>query len=123
MKMFVGIVHHDPGSAWGVSFPDAPGCFAAADAMEDVVAAGAEALALWFEDQPEAAPTPIEAVDPQGGALVLIPWIRPAADTVRANLSLPRHVLRAIDEAARARKLTRSAFITAAALNEIEGRR
>ena len=41
---------------------------------------------------------------------------------VRANVSLERGILDAIDRAARERSLTRSAFIAQAARNEIESR-
>ena len=60
--------------------------------------------------------------DAEGGTLVAIPYVQPMQDTVRTNLSLPRHVVRAIDAAARSRGLTRSAFVAHAALAEIEGR-
>ena len=122
MRLFTGIIHHEEGSAYGVTFPDLPGCFAAADDFAGVIAAGAEALALWFEDQPLREPTSPERIDAQGGTLVAIPYVRPEGGSVRTNLSLPRHVVRAIDAAARARGLTRSAFVAHAALAEIEGR-
>lgn len=47
MKPYIAIVHKDAGSAYGVTFPDAPGCFSAADAIDDVFANAAEAIALW----------------------------------------------------------------------------
>ena len=50
MKHFVGIVHQDPGSAYGIQFPDVPGCFSAADDLDDLPARAREALSLWFED-------------------------------------------------------------------------
>lgn len=49
MKPFVAIVHREPNSAYGVTFPDAPGCFAAADEMDDLFANAADALALWAD--------------------------------------------------------------------------
>jgi len=129
MRSFVGVVHHDPGSAYGVSFPDVPGCFAAADTFEDVVAAGVEALTLWFEDRPPVGPSGMEDVRAAvaeelaaGAVLVLVPYVRPATRTVRANLSFDAGVLAAIDAEAKRRKLTRSAFLADAALNELQGR-
>lgn len=62
MRSYIAIVHHDRGSAWGLTFPDLPGCFAAADRREDIPAAGAEALSLWFQDAADVAPTPLEAI-------------------------------------------------------------
>jgi hypothetical protein len=47
--------------------------------------------------------------------VVLIPAILPAGRTVRVTLSLDEHALAEIDGKAEARKLTRSAFLVAAA--------
>lgn len=49
MKPYIAIVHKDPESAYGVTFPDAPGCFSAADEMDDLFVNAAEALTLWTE--------------------------------------------------------------------------
>ncbi|WP_293863179.1 type II toxin-antitoxin system HicB family antitoxin [uncultured Alsobacter sp.] len=37
----------DPDSAYGVFFPDAPGCFSASDDLSDLFEASAEALKGW----------------------------------------------------------------------------
>ncbi len=49
MKPYIGIVHRDAGSAYGVTFPDAPGCFSAADTLDDLFAMAEEALGLWLD--------------------------------------------------------------------------
>ena len=49
MKPYIAIVHKDPDSAYGLTFPDAPGCFSAADEMDDLFANASEALALWTQ--------------------------------------------------------------------------
>lgn len=49
MKPYIAIVHKDPESAYGLSFPDAPGCFSGADDMDDLFVKATEALALWTE--------------------------------------------------------------------------
>lgn len=49
MKPYIGIVHKDPESAYGISFPDARGCFSAADEMDELFSMAEEALALWAE--------------------------------------------------------------------------
>jgi predicted RNase H-like HicB family nuclease len=49
MKPYIAIVHKGPGSAYGVTFPDAPGCFSAADSIDELFANAAEAIALWTE--------------------------------------------------------------------------
>ena len=43
------IVHKEGDTAYGLSFPDYPGCFAAADSWDKIPGAATEALDLWFE--------------------------------------------------------------------------
>lgn len=126
MRYFYAIVHKDEDSAYGVTFPDLPGCFSAADRIEDVVPNACEALDLWFEDEPMVEPRSLDAARADldhGAFLMAVPYIDNQAKPVRVNLSLDRGMVDAIDTAAAARKLTRSAFLAQAARNEIEGRR
>ncbi len=53
MKPYIGLVHQDPGSAYGITFPDAPGYISAADSLDDLFAMAEEALGLWIEDRLE----------------------------------------------------------------------
>ena len=129
MKTFIAIVHKDPGSAYGISFPDAPGCFSAADDFNDVIPNAVEALSLYFEDQPLPEPRDLDVLRAEfadeiaeGAALIAIPLVVTTRSATRVNVSLDRGTLAAIDAAARARGLTRSAFLAEAATNEIEGR-
>lgn len=62
MKVYAAIVHNDDGSAYGLTFPDLPGCFDTAKNGADIPAAATEALDLWFEDQDVIEPSPIEAI-------------------------------------------------------------
>ena len=110
MKYFYAIVHKDRDSAFGVQFPDLPGCFSAADELEDVLPNAVEALELWFEDADEVPePAPVERVQAalaeeqaHGDAafLLAVPYIRSAGRAVKANISLDRGMLDAIDAAA-----------------------
>ena len=50
MACYFALVHKDEASAYGVQFPDVPGCFSAADDMDHLVSNAAEALSLWAED-------------------------------------------------------------------------
>ncbi len=50
MKPYIGLVHKDDDSAYGITFPDAPGCFSAADEIDEVFAMAEEALAVWTEE-------------------------------------------------------------------------
>lgn len=128
MKTHFAVVHKDEDSAYGVTFPDLPGCFSAADRIEDVLPNACEALELWFEDADEVEPRHVGAISEacagdlaEGAFLLAVPRMTTAGKQVRVNLSLDRGTLAAIDAAATARKLTRSAFLAEAARNEIQG--
>lgn len=128
MKIFFALVHKDEASAYGVSFPDVPGCFSAADRLEDVIANASEALSLWFEDSAVAIPRDLAAISAEvadelakGAFLIAVPLLTQSMRTVRVNLSINQGTLADIDAAAAARKLTRSAFLVEAARNEMLG--
>jgi predicted RNase H-like HicB family nuclease len=48
MPNYIGLMHKDEGTSYGVSFPDVPGCISAGDTFEEAVANAAEALAGHF---------------------------------------------------------------------------
>jgi Uncharacterized conserved protein len=80
---FFAVVHKDDHRAFGVTFPDLPGCFSAADRIEDVIPNAAEALDLWFDDRDGVKPSSLDQVregalaELAGGAfLVAVPRIR-----------------------------------------------
>jgi predicted RNase H-like HicB family nuclease len=129
---YVAFVHKDPDSAYGISFPDFPGCISAGDTMDEVIANGAEALALhvWGMEAdgdqiPE--PRPLEEIvndrefaeDLEGASFALVALVRDLGSTTRINVSLDLGLLRAIDEEARSRGQTRSAFLASAARREL----
>ena len=130
MQYFYAIVHKDADSAFGVTFPDLPGCFSASDAIDDVLPNACEALELWFEDADATQPRGLDEIRDlaapdlaEGAFIVAVPRITRSGRQVRANISLDRGMLDAIDRAATERSLTRSAFLADAARNEIERRR
>ena len=123
---YVAVIDKDPGSAYGVRFPEVPGCYSAADSFDDIVPNAIEALSLFFEDGEPAPPRGIEAVREQvagsiaeGAVLMMIPYVRHRKRVVRVNLSLEKGFLDTLDEAARMRGMTRSAFVQKAATREI----
>ena len=128
MRYFIGVVHKDPDSAYGIEFPDAPGCFSAADALDDLPGNASEALALWFEDAPMVEPRDLDAVrqDPDvaqamasGAFLLAVPLIAMTGRTVKANVTLDAGLLKAIDAVAKSRRVTRSALIADALRREL----
>lgn len=129
---YVAFVHKDPDSAYGISFPDFPGCISAGDTMDEVIANGAEALALhvWgMEADGDSIPEPRSleeivndaafAEDLEGASFALVSLVRDLGSTTRINVSLDLGLLKAIDEEARSRGQTRSAFLASAARREL----
>ena len=119
--------------AYGVVIPDLPGCTAMGKTIDEALANAASAAVAWAEvaradgfDIPK--PRAIETLrdDPDvkaeiaaGGVLSIVPVILDSSRPAKANLSLDSGLLQAIDEAAEARGLTRSAFIASAAREKI----
>jgi predicted RNase H-like HicB family nuclease len=64
--MFYPVYVHlgDDEHAHGVTFPDFPGCFSAADTWDDLPRMMQEAVEVYFEDEPGdiPPPTPLEAL-------------------------------------------------------------
>jgi predicted RNase H-like HicB family nuclease len=124
MSRYVALIDGKAG-AYGVVFPDLPGCTAMGKTMDDALAHAAEALRDWTEITEEAGgkiprPRALETLgrDPdvkralaEGAGLATVPLVRETGKPVKANLSIDSGVLAALDEEAQRRKLTRSAFI------------
>ena len=62
MPYFIAVVNKDEGSAFGVHFPDVPGCYSAANDMDGIVPNAIEALSLYAEDTPLPAPRGIDDI-------------------------------------------------------------
>ena len=129
---YVVVVDGKPG-AFGMWAPDMPGCTSMGETLADLLSNAQEALQLWAEDAIESGeklprPRTMEQVrkDPdvaralaEGSALAIVPLVIETGRPVKANLSLDAGLLWAIDEAAKARGLTRSAFLASAARAKI----
>lgn len=128
MKTYLALVQKDEDSAFGISFPDLPGCFSAADDEKDILPNAVEALELWFEDEPQQEPRKLQAIAEEvaddlaaGAFLIAVPHIRRLSKQRRVNVSFDAGTLDAVDTAALQLGLTRSGFLAMAALNEIKG--
>lgn len=128
MQNFIGLIHKDPDSDYGVSFPDFPGVATAGTDLDDARRMAEEALAFHVEgmiEDGEAIPEPssLEAImsDPgnSDAVAVLIPLRTPAKKAVRVNITLAEDLLRAIDAHAEAHGLTRSGFLARAAARQM----
>lgn len=118
--------------AYGVAFPDCPGCTAMGETVDEALSNGAEALRAWMVDRVAAglAPTPARSADAiladpteaelvEGAILASVPLFLDAGRAVRVNLSLDAAALAMIDEAAGKRGLTRSAFLISATRDKV----
>jgi antitoxin HicB len=50
MTHYIALIHKDPDSCYGVSFPDVPGVFTAGDTLDEALGKAAEVLAFAAED-------------------------------------------------------------------------
>ena len=132
MTSYIGVIHKHPGSIFGVSFPDFPGCISAADDLSDVPAAAKEALELCVEgmiEDGDRLPEPRSLTDIQADgawndyqAILVIDVALPARQ-VRANISIDEALLIKIDRVAEDSGMTRSGFLAVAARQLIAKRK
>jgi len=118
----------DENHAHGVTFPDFPGCFSAADEWSDLPRLIQEAVEVYFEGEAGAVPppTPLEVLarDPAyaGGIwlLVDIDLERVNPRRVRLNVSLPAPLVARIDRYVATHHLSRSGFLAQAAERSLQ---
>ena len=131
MERFFALLDGEPG-AWGVAFPDCPGCTAMGADQNEAYANAIEALGEWVHDARQAgaspAPRAIEALRrdarvkttlADGAIFLAVPLVIESGRPVKANISLDRGLLDAIDAAAQRSGLTRSGFLASAARAKI----
>jgi len=117
----------DNDHAHGVEVPDFPGCFSAADDLQDLPRMVQEAVELWCEGEDLDLPAPsaleVLAANPaySGGVWMLIDIDTTRLEVLgnqkpmRINVSMPAGLVHDIDRAARASGATRSGFLAKAA--------
>lgn len=120
MANYIGLIRKEPGSDFGVDFPDFPGCISAGVTIDEARRMAQEALELHVDGMladGERLPQPstLDQVmrDPDNADAVAFLATLPdtASRTVRVNITLPENLLRRID----ARATNRSAFLARAA--------
>lgn len=122
MAKYIALIHKELNSDFGVSFIEFPGCITAGSDLDEAEAMAIEALSghidiLRADGVSIPAPLSLGDVlahpDAQGAATMVIDV--PTDRTIRFNVTAPESQLALIDAAARARGLTRSGFLVAAA--------
>jgi predicted RNase H-like HicB family nuclease len=109
-------------TAFGVVVPDLPGCFSAGDTLDEAVEAAKESAAAWIDvaldhGMPVPPPSTLEVVRRlpgyKGWAVGLVELEETLLDDAveRVNITLPRRVLRRLDDMARKAGQTRSGLI------------
>jgi predicted RNase H-like HicB family nuclease len=129
---YIAFVHKEPDSCYGVSFPDFPGCISAGDTLDSALSNAVEALAghvrvMAADGDPIPPPRSLDDImadpelreDREGAIFSAVPLVRDRGSTVRINVSLDLGLLEAIDDEARNRGQTRSAFLASAARREL----
>lgn len=130
---YIAVIEGEPG-AFGVVFPDLPGCTAMGDTINEAMSNAILALSDYAEDvvevgtmpEPTVPSTPADLDDEtrdaltRGALLAQVPLILETGKTKRANISMDTGLLDLIDETAKLRGLTRSAFLASAAREKIE---
>ena len=124
-------MHKDPGSTYGVTVPDLPGCFSSGKTMDQALASAKEAITGHIETllelgdavNVESSPLEVHVANPEfAGAIWAVVDIDLAeldSAPSRFNVSMPRFVLSRIDRYAEAKHETRSGFLARAALEAI----
>lgn len=131
---YIALIHKDQDSAYGVSFPDFPGCITAGDTFDEAMAMAKEALGFHAEGMLEddlkiPKPSTFEAIraakdawwaeDLTKAEIARVPLLINIAAPKRVNISLDQSLLIAIDQAAKEQGMTRSAFLASAALQRL----
>jgi predicted RNase H-like HicB family nuclease len=130
MATYIAIVHKDPKSDFGVSFPDFPGCIAAGKNIDEAKDMAQESLTLHIQgmiEDGEELPTPskLEEImaDPDfadATAYLVVDVPDAKTRTVRVNITVPEMTLKQIDAAAKKRGMSRSSFLVHAAQDAIK---
>lgn len=124
MTNYIALMRKEKGSAYGVDFPDFPGCITAGRSLEEARRRATEALSFHItgmledgDSLPE--PSSLDAImsDPAHADTVafLVSVPNRPGKTVRVNITLPQDELGRIDRYAKKVRLTRSAFLLQAA--------
>jgi predicted RNase H-like HicB family nuclease len=114
--------------AFGIVFPDLPGCVSVADSGDQIAEMATEALSLHIEGMledmdPLPDPTSVDRLerDPDGNwVTTLLVTAEPEPASERVNVILPKGLLRQIERFTTARGMNRSALLSLAARHYLD---
>ncbi len=124
MPNYIAIVHKDPDSSFGVSFPDFPGCITAGDTLDEAFRLAHEVLPFHIRGMAEDGdlipePSELESImknpDFSDGTPMLVHVPELPGKSVRLNITMDERLLKRVDDFAKRHGRTRSAFLAEAA--------
>jgi predicted RNase H-like HicB family nuclease len=128
MTAYIALLRKQPGSDYGVDFPDFPGCITAGRTLEEARRMAGEALAFHVDgmredDEPIPPPSSIDAImaDPlsRDAIAFLVDLPEKSRRAVRINVSLPEDIVQSIDRVS----ANRSRFLADAARDRLKRQR
>jgi predicted RNase H-like HicB family nuclease len=122
MATYLALLRKEKDTDFGVDFPDFPGCITAGKTLEEAHKRASQALRFHIKGMLEDGypiPEPrslddVMADQANAGAVPFLVTV-PDAKIKRVNITLPEKDLEEIDEYAKKRKMSRSAFLLEAA--------
>jgi predicted RNase H-like HicB family nuclease len=123
---YIAIIHKDRDSDFRVSFPDFPGCITAGRTLDEAKGTAREALSGHIQVMREAGgrypihPRSMKSCAPISRMGWLSRQRQRPGQTGGVNVTLTEQQLREIDRHARARGMTRSAFLVKAGLQVVD---
>lgn len=125
MRYYVALIHKDKDSAFGVSFPDFPGCVTGGETIEEAIERAADILAAHVagmreDGDPIPEPRSVEHirkgrdewVDFTDATVAMVPLLDRTGKPKAVNVSLDTGFLQSVDRYAEAIGSTRSAVLT-----------
>ncbi|MGA9011239.1 MAG: type II toxin-antitoxin system HicB family antitoxin [Acetobacteraceae bacterium] len=128
MTAYIALLRKQPGSDYGVDFPDFPGCITAGRTLEEARRMAGEALAFHVDgmredDEPIPPPSSMDAImaDPlsRDAIAFLVDLPEKSRRAVRINVSLPEDIVQSIDRVS----ANRSRFLADAARDRLKRQR
>ena len=128
MPAYIGLVRQEDGSAYGVDFPDFPGCITAGKTLEEASRRAREVLAVHVrgmlkDGEQIPAPSQLDSVmkDPynRDAVAILVELPSEKARSVRVDITMDEELLEAADAEASRRRMSRSRLIAEAVRHEI----
>jgi predicted RNase H-like HicB family nuclease len=128
MTAYIALLRKQPGSDYGVDFPDFPGCITAGRTLEEARRMAGEALAFHVDgmredDEPIPPPSSMDAIMAdqlsRDAIAFLVDLPEKSRRAVRINVSLPEDIVQSIDRVS----ANRSRFLADAARDRLKRQR